>query len=164
MYDLVLAAGNTLPDMRNGGIDPTELERAKVMENRDKELLDHARAVRDRAHAPYSKFKVGAAIVDEAGRIHVGCNVENAAYPLGACAEATAIGAMVSSSGNKIAAIAIVGGRSKLELCPPCGGCRQRIAEFGDANTNILLMDENGDIQRYTLAELLPLAFRLDGK
>jgi len=127
----------------------------------DAELLDNAREVRKRAHAPYSRFKVGAAIVDESGRVHVGCNVENAAYPLGACAEASAIGAMVSQGGKRIVRIAVLGGRTEIEPCTPCGGCRQAISEFADDQTRILLLKENAEIASLTVAEILPLPFRL---
>jgi cytidine deaminase len=93
--------------------------------------------------------------------MHAGCNVENAAYPEGNCAEANAIGAMVSSGGKKISVIAAVGGSDELEYCTPCGGCRQSILEFSDENTRILLLDEEGHIQKFSIDDLLPLAFRL---
>lgn len=128
------------------------------------ELVDHARAVRERAYAPYSRFKVGAAILDERGRVHVGCNVENAAYPLGACAEATAIGAMVSQGGKKIVRIAILGGGEDIEPCPPCGGCRQLISEFAGPETRVLLLGADGATASYQMAEILPMAFRLKGR
>lgn len=127
-------------------------------------LFERAEAVREQAYAPYSKFRVGAAIEDEAGRIHVGCNVENAAYPNGACAEAGAIAAMIASGGKRIRKIAVIGGGEKIEACTPCGGCRQRIAEFADAETQILLRDEAGVVRSYSMAELLPAAFALDRK
>lgn len=127
----------------------------------DEDLFDHAEAVRQRAYAPYSQFRVGAAILDEKGGVHVGCNVENAAYPLGACAEASAIGAMVSNGGTAIKKIAVVGGGEKIEACAPCGGCRQKIAEFAAGDTLVLLKDETGAVRGHTVAELLPLAFRL---
>lgn len=127
----------------------------------DQALLEAAKAVRMRAHAPYSGYKVGSAVLDEQGRIHAGCNVENAAYPEGACAETNAIGAMVTAGGKRIVAIAAVGGRQDLEACTPCGGCRQRILEFSDANTRIILLDRNGRLQHYTVDELLPASFRL---
>jgi cytidine deaminase len=126
----------------------------------DAELFDNARAVRERAHAPYSKFKVGAAIVDESGRIHVGCNVENAAYPLGACAETSAISAMVSQGGKRIVRIAVLGGAGKIEPCTPCGGCRQAISEFADDQTRILLLNEKVEIVSLAVAEILPMPFR----
>jgi cytidine deaminase len=127
----------------------------------DEQLIEAAKAARNNAHAPYSKYFVGAAIVDDRGEMHAGCNVENAAYPEGNCAEANAIGAMVSSGGKKISVIAAVGGSDELEYCTPCGGCRQSILEFSDENTRILLLDEEGQIQKFSIDDLLPLAFRL---
>lgn len=125
-----------------------------------KELMRAAGEVRGNAHAPYSGFSVGAAVVDEKGCVHVGCNVENAAFPEGACAETNAIGAMVSAGGKRIAAIAVIGGSNGIDACTPCGGCRQRILEFADANTKILLIGDNGAIDSYTPEQLLPLSFR----
>jgi homotetrameric cytidine deaminase len=116
-------------------------------------LLEAARAAMRNAHAPYSKFPVGAAIRGAAGGIHVGANVENAAYPQGQCAEASAIGAMVAAGETKIAAVAVVA--EQLGVCPPCGGCRQRLSEFGAADTPVHL----GDEMTTTLGELLPLSF-----
>lgn len=127
----------------------------------DQQLIEVAKAARKDAYAPYSNYFVGAAIVDENGDVHRGCNVENAAYPQGNCAEVNAIGAMVAAGGKKISVIAAVGGSDKLEFCTPCGGCRQSILEFSDENTRIILLDEDGQIQKYSLDELLPLAFRL---
>jgi cytidine deaminase len=129
----------------------------------DDALIEAAKAVRARAHAPYSHYHVGSAVLDEQGRIHSGCNVENAAYPEGICAETSAIAAMVAAGGTRIAAIAAVGGRQGqgLEACSPCGGCRQRIREFSDLNTRIVLLDEQGRSRRYTMDELLPASFSL---
>jgi len=127
----------------------------------DKVLFDFAIKAREQAYARYSGFMVGAAIIDGGGAIYAGCNVENAAYPLGACAEAGAISAMVAGGGRKIRSIAIVGGRSALEKCPPCGGCRQRIAEFATPGTRILLLEPSGEICEYSIADLLPLSFAL---
>lgn len=127
----------------------------------DEDLFDHAKKARERAYAPYSKFRVGAAILDENGAVHSGCNVENAAYPLGTCAEVSAVNAMVSAGGRRIVKIAVVGGREKIELCSPCGGCRQAIAEFADDSTSIMLQASEGGVLRYTISELLPHAFRL---
>lgn len=130
----------------------------------DAELLERAKAVRQAAYAPYSGFLVGAAIEDDQGQVHGGCNVENAAYPLGACAEAGAIGAMIAAGGAKrrISRIAIVGGRKDLEDCTPCGGCRQRIAEFAGPQTRILLEGPSGTIREFSMAALLPAGFVLD--
>jgi cytidine deaminase len=126
----------------------------------EKQLLKAALEVRERAYAPYSNFSVGAAILDEAGHIHAGCNVENAAYPQGQCAEANAIGAMRAGGGLRIVAIAIAGAEGK--PCPPCGGCRQRIREFAEPETLILLGDASGLNARHTLTDLLPHSFGPD--
>ena len=112
------------------------------------------------AYAPYSQFQVGAAIEDENGHIHTGVNVENAAYPVGSCAEAGAIAAMIGAGGRKITRIAVAG-RGDL-LCTPCGGCRQRIREFAAADMDIFICDQQGLRQRFTLAELLPHSFGPD--
>ena len=125
------------------------------------QLIEAAKKARQNAYAPYSNYFVGAAIVDDRGGIYTGCNVENAAYPEGNCAEVNAIGAMVTAGGKKISVIAAVGGGDDLEFCTPCGGCRQSILEFSDENTCIILINEEGEIQKYSIDELLPLAFRL---
>ena len=125
----------------------------------DAELMDAARGVRARAHAPYSGFRVGAVILDEHGQVHLGCNVENAAYPQGACAEAVAIGVMVSCGGTRIAAIAVAGGHDAPVPCAPCGGCRQRIREFADSATRIVLLGEDGGIEVSDIEALLPRSF-----
>ena len=127
----------------------------------DKQLIEAAKEARENAHATYSNYFVGAAIVDDQGSVHRGCNVENAAYPEGNCAEANAIGAMVAAGGKKISVIAAVGGSDALEFCTPCGGCRQSILEFSDDDTRVILLNEEGKIQNYSIDELLPLAFRL---
>ncbi len=127
-----------------------------------RELIDKALQARERAYSRYSGYSVGAAIIDDKGRLHLGCNVENAAYPLGNCAEAAAIAAMVQAGGTRIAQIAIAGGREELLACTPCGGCRQRIHEFADGNTTITVFDDSGEWREYTIAELLPASFHLD--
>lgn len=127
----------------------------------DEELFERALAVRENAYAPYSNYRVGAAILDDRGDLHIGCNVENAAYPIGACAEAAAIGAMIAKGGRTIKKIAIIGGGDTIEACTPCGGCRQAISEFADEDTVILLKDETGAVRRYGARDMLPLAFRL---
>ena len=123
-------------------------------------LITAAINVMPLAYAPYSQFQVGAAIEDENGHIHTGVNVENAAYPVGSCAEAGAIAAMIGAGGRKITRIAVAG-RGDL-LCTPCGGCRQRIREFAAADMDIFICDEQGLRQRFTLAELLPHSFGPD--
>ena len=110
---------------------------------REAELLAAARAVRERAHAPYSRFKVGAALLDEAGRIHAGCNVENAAYPQGLCAEAGAIAQMGEGGAP----------------CTPCGGCRQKLREFARDDLAVVVADAHDVRARFTLGELLPASF-----
>ena len=127
----------------------------------DARLVHAARAVRQNAYAPYSGYLVGAAVLDEIGRVHVGCNVENSAFPLGSCAEANAIGAMLAAGGKRIVAIAAVGGRDSIEPCTPCGGCRQAIREFADAGTRVLLVDADESVVPYTIEQLLPESFQL---
>ncbi|MFW2468060.1 MAG: cytidine deaminase [Candidatus Puniceispirillaceae bacterium] len=126
----------------------------------DAELVAAAISAMSHAYAPYSSFYVGAAIRDENGQIHSGANVENAAYPQGACAEAGAISAMIMAGGRKIDAIAVAGKGDV--LCTPCGGCRQRIREFAEAATPIIIADETGERARFTLAEILPHSFGPD--
>ena len=125
----------------------------------DTKLLERAKAVRLTAHAPYSKFLVGVAVLDGNGDVHVGCNVENVSYPEGICAESNAIGSMVAAGGRKIASIAVVGGVGDAEFCTPCGGCRQRIREFADDETRVILMGDNGGMRVFTMADLLPEPF-----
>ncbi len=128
----------------------------------EQQLIDAAKEVRPNAHAPYSGYLVGAALLDDTGTLHTGCNVENAAFPEGTCAEANAIGSMVAAGGKRIVAIAAVGGTDDIEACTPCGGCRQRILEFADENTRIILLGEGNQIDNYAIDELLPAAFRLN--
>ena len=130
------------------------------MSKSDDALITAALEAMPQAYAPYSRFQVGAALRDEAGRIHSGVNVENAAYPQGSCAEAGAIAAMIIKGGRKITAIAIAG-RGEA-LCTPCGGCRQRLREFAAPDTPILICCEDGERARFTLAELLPHSFGPD--
>lgn len=127
----------------------------------DQDLINAATEARRHAYSPYSGFAVGAAIVDGQGRLHVGCNIENAAYPLGNCAEASAISAMVQEGGTHIARIAVVGGSGEVGPCTPCGGCRQRIAEFADESTVILVIDDSGAWREFSIGQLLPQSFHL---
>jgi cytidine deaminase len=120
-------------------------------------LFDAARAAHGKAYAPYSRFNVGAALRTPSGAVFSGCNVENAAYPQGACAEAMAIGAMALAGERRIAEIIVVGDGDG--LCTPCGGCRQRIREFADAATLIYVAGPEGVRASFTLSELLPHAF-----
>jgi len=128
----------------------------------DDDLINAAKEARENAYCRYSGYSVGAAIIDDQGRLHIGCNIENAAYPLGSCAEAAAIAAMVLEGGKRIARIAVAGGPGEIAPCTPCGGCRQRIHEFADENTVIITMDDSNDWQHDSIAELLPAGFHLD--
>jgi cytidine deaminase len=121
------------------------------------ELLEAARAARAYAYAPYSRFAVGAALQDEQGRIHAGCNVENAAYPQGLCAEAVALGHLVLAGGQRITAVAVVG--EGAGLVTPCGGCRQKLREFGADEVPVVVGDMTTQRARFTLGELLPVSF-----
>ncbi|WP_374562117.1 cytidine deaminase [Ideonella sp.] len=120
-------------------------------------LLDAARAAREKAYAPYSHFHVGAALLDEAGRVHAGCNVENAAYPEGVCAEAGALSGLVLAGGQQIVAAVVVG--EGTEPVTPCGGCRQKLREFAGATLPIRIADSQGWRAEHTLAALLPASF-----
>ncbi|KZY35611.1 cytidine deaminase, partial [Roseovarius sp. HI0049] len=120
-------------------------------------LIEEAAKVRDRAYAPYSGFKVGAAIRSASGHVFVGCNVENVAYPEGTCAEAGAIAAMVAAGEGEIAEVAVIA--DSPAPVTPCGGCRQKLAEFGKAGVPVTLATVGGVEKTVTLAELLPLAF-----
>jgi cytidine deaminase len=121
------------------------------------ELFEAARDARENAYAPYSKFLVGAAILTPEGEIFSGCNVENAAYPQGFCAEAGAIAAMARAGRRRIAEILVIGDGEG--FCTPCGGCRQRIREFADAATPIHIAGVSGVRASFTLDELLPHSF-----
>jgi cytidine deaminase len=121
------------------------------------ELLAAARAAREQAYAPYSRYRVGAALLDEAGRVHAGCNVENAAYPEGTCAEAGAIAQMVLAGGRRILAAVVVG--EGAEAITPCGGCRQKLREFADGTLPIRSADAQSWRGEHTLGELLPASF-----
>ena len=124
----------------------------------DPKLIAAAVAARTKAYAPYSKFLVGAAVKDEQGRIHAGCNVENAAYPQGTCAEAGAISAMILAGGRKITECAVAG--SGDAPVTPCGGCRQKLREFGAGDLLIHVCAEDGTVRHsFTLEELLPASF-----
>src|SRR6476620_9481626 len=123
-------------------------------------LFQAARAAQDKAYAPYSRFRVGAAIEATDGRIFAGCNVENAAYPVGSCAEAGAISAMVAAGASRIAAIVVMGDGE--HLVTPCGGCRQRIREFAAAETMIHIAGPEGIRRSFKLEELLPHSFGPD--
>lgn len=121
------------------------------------DLLVAARQAREQAYAPYSMFKVGAAVRARSGRVYAGCNVENAAYPQGWCAEASALAAMVLAGERELIEVAVLADGP--DLVTPCGGCRQKLREFGAAELPIHLCDSNGVRRSITLGELLPLSF-----
>ncbi len=121
------------------------------------DLIAAAAAVRENAHAPYSGFRVGAAIRTPDGRVFAGCNVENVAYPEGTCAEAGAIAAMVAGGATRIAAIAVIA--DSPAPVPPCGGCRQKMAEFAAPDAPVRLATTSGEASDTTVADLLPGAF-----
>lgn len=120
-------------------------------------LFAAARAAQARAYAPYSRFSVGAALLSDDGAVHAGCNVENAAYPSGSCAEQGAISAMVAGGGRAIRAILVIGDGP--EPVTPCGACRQRIREFAAPGALVVIADAAGIRARFTLEELLPVSF-----
>ena len=122
------------------------------------DLIKAATAARARAHAPYSKFYVGAAMRDEHGQVHAGCNIENAAYPQGWCAECSAIAHLVMSGATRVTEVAVLGNGDV--LCTPCGGCRQKIREFAAGDMKIHCCTEMGVLLKsFTLDELLPASF-----
>lgn len=121
------------------------------------QLVAAARAARGRAYAPYSHFAVGAALLDEQGRIHAGCNVENAAYPQGLCAEAVALGQLVLAGGTRVLAAVVVGDAA--QPVTPCGGCRQKLREFAADDAPVWSADMHAITARHTLGALLPASF-----
>lgn len=124
----------------------------------DSELISAAWAARERAYAPYSHFSVGAALLDSQGRVFTGCNVENISYGLTICAERVAVGRWVVESGpstSQIARVAVVAATD--EPISPCGACRQVLAEF-HPSVEILLVNKDGKLVKFSLAELLPRA------
>ena len=124
------------------------------------DLFKAARRAFDNAYAPYSNFKVGAALMGPSGAIYSGANVENAAYPIGNCAEASAIAAMIAAGEREIMECAIVGEGDR--LCTPCGGCRQRLAEFAGPDVQVHVGSPSQLRASFTLGELLPHQFDLD--
>lgn len=113
-----------------------------------------------KAYVPYSKFPVGAAIRTEDGRVYAGANIEIASYPEGWCAETTAIGHYVMGGGGRIVEVAVIAER--MPRCTPCGGCRQRLAEFTEPSTKLYLCDETGVAETVTMGDMLPYGFRGD--
>jgi cytidine deaminase len=120
-------------------------------------LVAAARAAREHAYAPYSRFQVGAAVQDEQGRIHAGGNVENAAYPQGWCAETSALAAMVAAGGRRVMAVAVCGVSE--HPVTPCGGCRQKLREFAADDCPVLIADLDTVRATHTLGDLLPSSF-----
>lgn len=123
------------------------------------QLIAIARDVRDRAYAPYSNFPVGAAILMSDGRVYAGCNVENASFGLTLCAERSAMARAVAEGSRDLAAVAVCGPDGV--FCPPCGACRQFLAEFS-AEAPVFMID-GGEVVSYTLDEMLAHRFRIDG-
>lgn len=121
-------------------------------------LIEQAFNAQQFSHSPYSGFKVGAAVASDNGKVYAGCNVENVAFPLGQCAEATAIGNMVTDGQQAISSIVIASPNE--EFCFPCGGCRQKIAEFASDDTPVIMATKSGKTFNTTIGELLPHAFR----
>lgn len=124
------------------------------------DLFEAATEAMAKAYAPYSKFPVGAALRTTDGRVYSGANIEVASYPEGWCAETTALGHYVMGGGGKIAEIAVVAER--MARITPCGGCRQRLAEFSDPTTKLHLCDETGVVETVTMGDILPYGFRGD--
>ena len=135
-----------------------------LTEPQQQALLQAARAAQLKAYAPYSRYQVGAAVLDDQGRIHAGCNVENAAYPEGVCAEASALSAMVLAGSTRARAVLVVGngGKNHSAWTTPCGGCRQKLREFGAPDLPILCANDQTTGPSYTLAQLLPEGFGPD--
>ncbi len=127
------------------------------------DLLLAAKSAAENAYAPYSGFRVGAAVMTDNGRSYIGCNVENAAYPEGLCAEASALAAMAVDGARQVSSVVVYGADANKPLTP-CGGCRQKLAEFCDPETEIVCVAASGETCVFTLTELLPAAFSLPVK
>ena len=134
------------------------LTQVAMKKNNLEKLSQLAFDAQKNSHSPYSNFKVGAAVLTPSGETFSGCNVESAAFPLGQCAEATAIGNMVTQGQNRIEHIVIASPND--EFCFPCGGCRQKIAEFAPDETPVTMVSQTGQVFETTIGELLPNAFR----
>ena len=122
------------------------------------DLFDAAFAAMQKTHSPYSQFPVGAALRTSDGRIYSGCNIEVVSYPEGWCAETTALGHYIMAGGGKIAEIAVVAER--MARITPCGGCRQRLAEFARPEARLHLCDSDGIVETVTMGEMLPFGFQ----
>jgi len=123
----------------------------------DDELIAQAKDARRWAHAPYSNFSVGAALLSSDGRVFTGCNVENSSYGLSMCAERVAIFKAVSDGAHEIKRVAVVTDHE--HIAPPCGCCRQMIWEFASDETEVILANLSGDVRTYRIRDLLPEAF-----
>jgi len=132
------------------------LKKIMISDNFER-LFKACKEVREQAHVPYSNFKVGAAFLTEDNNIITGCNVENAAYPQSQCAEASAIGNLISQGYKSIKEVVVIGSGDLLSS--PCGGCRQRIREFASLNVKIHMCNGLGHMKTSTLEELLPDSF-----
>ncbi|MCR4266361.1 cytidine deaminase [Nitratireductor sp. ZSWI3] len=124
------------------------------------DLFSAAKTAMQRAYAPYSRFPVGAAVKTEAGTVHAGCNIENASYPEGWCAETTALGHLVMAGGGKVTEIAVVA--EKMPKIMPCGGCRQRLAEFAADGAVLHLCDLDGVVETVPFSAVFPRGFALE--
>lgn len=124
------------------------------------DLFAAARSAMGKAHVPYSKFPVGAALRTTDGRVYAGANIENVSFPEGWCAETTMLAHYVMDGGGDIAEICVVA--AKMDRITPCGGCRQRLAEFAGAQTRLYLCDQAGIVDEMTMADMLPLAFQTE--
>lgn len=129
----------------------------------EKELCALAVKAMDNSYSPYSSFRVGAALLTKSGKVYTGCNIENASFSPTVCAERTAIFKAVSEGESKFAMIAVAGGKDgKIEnVCPPCGVCRQVMAEFCKPDFPVLLVKGEGECEKFTLSDLLPLSFKI---
>lgn len=129
----------------------------ELTEDLRQRLLAASLQARTRSYSPYSRYAVGAAVLDELGRIHSGANIENAAYPQGWCAETTALAAMRMAGGQRALALLVSGPGP--DIITPCGGCRQKLREFADPQLIIIAADPGGIRQQWTLEQLLPFSF-----
>lgn len=127
----------------------------------DKQLFELAIKARENAYAPYSNFKVGAALLAKNGEVYLGCNIENMSYPVTLCAERSAFSNAISAGVKEFEKIAIVGGKDKLVLCSPCGMCRQFMQEFCSKDFKIILGEDVFQLKTFTLEQLLPESFEL---
>ncbi|WP_432651370.1 cytidine deaminase [Huintestinicola sp.] len=125
----------------------------------DNELMETAEKACENAYAPYSKFKVGAALLSSDGRVFTGCNVENSSYGAGICAERTAAVKAVSEGAVRFSSIAIANAGGGLTF--PCGICRQFLSEFAEEGFRVILRNDKGSLEIFTLEELMPHSFKL---